>query len=969
MVADGLSKFMADLGRGLSAVSQFGAGTQKSAEGATQAFQHLGETAAKQAAKIDSLTDKLGLQQRALDIAKKELAAVSEKYGESSIQAEKKKLSVDRLASALNKTEQELENEKKALDTTNEALHQSEGASEQAARAIKDVGETADHTGSRFSAFGEIAIGALRRVGEIAVNALGSAASAVGGFLKDSISVAADFSEKMSGVQAVLQATPADAEKLRAAAIQMGRDTSFSASEAASAFEMLGQNGVTAAQILQGAGKATLDLAAAAGSDLTTAADVASTTMVVFKKNASELTGVIDGVTGVTILSKFGIDDYKLALAQGGGAAAAFGVDLQDFNTVITATSTLFSSGGDAGTSFKTFLTRLVPASKSAEAAMRDLGIITKEGANQFFNADGSMKSMADISGILQTALGGLSEEQKNAALTTIFGSDAMRTAIGLADTGKAKFGELSAQIANTSAAEQAKIRMDNLSGSLEATKGSLETLQITIGAGLEPVLKGALDNTVIPAINSFGDFAGTFLKLAPAITTAQDPFNTFINVLRISLDDSWNPLLATVQDVGNKFLGLVGPIGSGAQSFLNLLPTMQQVTQFIDGTVKPGILALASEAQKDFQAIQGVVDQVMPAVRSLIGTELAAITAFWNANGSDIVNSTSQAFQSAGSIIREVLGVIGPLISGVLTAIAGWFSANKDSIVTIVTGLWNVVKGLFTVAGAAISAVVTTATALMTGDWDAWRARMSSITSSLGDGLKSLVSGLFGVLTGMFGTSPAEMSRKWSDAWETIKSKVDAVAGPLKSTITEALAAAGTAFNTVKEKMDSVATSIHDKFTSLMGTVRGMGSDLMSGFAKGVGDNVGALVDAITGAANRALEAAKKALGISSPSKVFADQIGIQIPAGVQMGIKAGESTLEKAVSDMKSTLLTPLSNLKMPPLWSQSSSTPIMPVQVPNVVNNYGGNQTTYQMPIYTNQSPAVLQQSHAIMEAMAA
>ena len=96
---------------------------------------------------------------------------------------------------------------------------------------------------------------------------------------------------------------------------------------------------------------------------------------------------------------------------------------------------------------------------------------MTKDGANQFFDANGKLKSMGEIAGLLQTSLKGLSDEQKNQALSTIFGTDAMRAAVGLAQQGADGFANLNKQIEGTSAADQAKTRLDNLAGSFEQLK------------------------------------------------------------------------------------------------------------------------------------------------------------------------------------------------------------------------------------------------------------------------------------------------------------------------------------------------------------------------------------------------------------------------------------------------------------------------------------------------------------------
>lgn len=67
--------------------------------------------------------------------------------------------------------------------------------------------------------------------------------------------------------------------------------------------------------------------------------------------------------------------------------------------------------------------------------------------SNGFYDVNGNLKSMAEISEILKEATKNLSEEQKNQALSTIFGSDALRTAMGLAEVGAEKFTELQKSI------------------------------------------------------------------------------------------------------------------------------------------------------------------------------------------------------------------------------------------------------------------------------------------------------------------------------------------------------------------------------------------------------------------------------------------------------------------------------------------------------------------------------------------
>lgn len=288
------------------------------------------------------------------------------------------------------------------------------------------------------------------------------------------VKTAGNFEASMNRVGAITGATGEEFDSLSAKAKQLGASTQFSASQSADAIEVLAKNGLNATQILDGAVDASLNLAAATGSDLAGAADIATDVMQSFGKEAKQLGSLINGITGVTLKSKFGIEDYRLALGQAGGVAGALGVSIEDFNTAIAATSNVFASGSDAGTSFKTFLQRLVPASTAASDEMERLGL-------EFFDAQGKMKSLADISQELQDAFKGLSDEQKNQAASTIFGSDALRTALALADTGSVKFRELSSAIETTSAADQAAARMKGFNGAIKRLQSAFEGLQIAI--------------------------------------------------------------------------------------------------------------------------------------------------------------------------------------------------------------------------------------------------------------------------------------------------------------------------------------------------------------------------------------------------------------------------------------------------------------------------------------------------------
>lgn len=342
------------------------------------------------------------------------------------------------------------------------------------------------------------------------------------GFAGLAVKVGGDFEASMNRVGAATGAGVDDLAALRESARDLGSTTQFSATEAANAIEVLAKNGLGASEILGGALSSSLLLAASSGADLASSGDIATDVMLQFKKGAGDLEGVVDGITGTLLASKFGIDDYRLALGQAGGVAGGLGVEFEDFNAALAATSSRFASGSDAGTSFKTFIQRLVPQTKQAAAIMEDLNL-------SFFNAEGEMNSVAEIAETLKTSLGGLSEEAKNEALKTLFGTDALRTAIGLMDAGAEGIDRISASIDEASAQEQAAARMEGFNGAIKEMSSAFESLQIAIAESglldfITDLVKGAAEllrkaGDLDPKLLKMGTvFAGVAAAIGPAV-------------------------------------------------------------------------------------------------------------------------------------------------------------------------------------------------------------------------------------------------------------------------------------------------------------------------------------------------------------------------------------------------------------------------------------------------------------------
>lgn len=366
------------------------------------------------------------------------------------------------------------------------------------------------------------AVAAAAAVGGVAIGAV-----AVGGF-KKAIMLAADYEHAIDGVATVAQATAAQEKQLYDKGREIGRRTAFSAIEAAAAMEELAAQGVTVDKILNGAADATVNLAAAGGTDLVTAATAIAGTMDIWKVKSENLTDVTNRIAGAANVSKFGVEDMNQAIAAGGAVAANAGVSYEDYLATVALTASAFNSGSDAGTGLKTFFQTITGKSKEAKGVMRQYGLINAKGQNMFYDAKGNFLGMANAAEILHEALGGLSDFDRNVALTKIFGSDAVRAGAQLVDKGRPAFEATSTAMGENDAADQAARRLGNLKMALDQLKGSLEDIAIGLGEKfLPPLTKVAMfladwlpkiPSGVILAVGAFALFIGMLSALSLAI-------------------------------------------------------------------------------------------------------------------------------------------------------------------------------------------------------------------------------------------------------------------------------------------------------------------------------------------------------------------------------------------------------------------------------------------------------------------
>ena len=311
-----------------------------------------------------------------------------------------------------------------------------------------------------------------------------AAGLAVAAFGVAAVKMAADFDQQMSTVQANTGATSAQMDQLRAAAIEAGASTVYSASDSADAINDLGKAGMSVTDILTGGLSGALNLAASDGMAVGDAAEYMANALSMFHLKGSQASQVADTLAAGAGKAVGNVSDFGEALNNCGAQANSFGMNIQETTGVLALFAQNGTIGAEAGTQLNSMLMKLAAPSAEAANTMKELGISA-------YDAQGHFIGMANFAGQLQKAEKGLTDEQRNQANATIFGSYAIKAANYLYEAGESGVNKWTKAVSESGyAAEQAAAKNNNLKGDLENLSGSMESLMISVGEGAQGPLR-----------------------------------------------------------------------------------------------------------------------------------------------------------------------------------------------------------------------------------------------------------------------------------------------------------------------------------------------------------------------------------------------------------------------------------------------------------------------------------------------
>lgn len=500
--------------------------------------------------------------------------------------------------------------------------------------------------------------------------------------------VAGSFEQSMANVKSMGVENEAQFQAMRAAAIQLGADTSLSSSQAAEALYNLRSAGLSSAEsvaALEGAGK----LAEATMAPLGMTAETVASTLRQFGMDAAKAGDVSNVFAAAIQNSALTMPRIADAMKYAGTTAGALGISLQETTAALMVLNNAGIRGEQSGTVLRSALAALVDPSKQSADAIKALGL----------NIDQVNPSVVGIKGVIDTLARSGAD---TTAIMKIFGVEAGPGMAALVKAGSGAIDEFQRKITGTNATmEMSKAQLDTYSGALKIYEGSWESLQIVIGDIFLPVLKNVYLGLSegVNAITAWMQSTG----VAQAATAA---LNGVLDGARLILEG---------------FGTAAGTVSPLLQTIGTTLGTL--LTQF--GTFATNVGAAVASSQ----AFQVGVTAIATAAQALMAPFTSAATA------ADQFGKAITAANPAGSLFQSVVSGLATALGGAAQSVAAWLTSLQPMAVAFAQGVKDgtLLRGTLDVLATAWTTLTTTVgnvSSVLATAWNLFSTGVEAVSS-----------------------------------------------------------------------------------------------------------------------------------------------------------------------------------------------------------------------------------------------
>jgi TP901 family phage tail tape measure protein len=752
----------------------------------------------------------------------------------------------------IEKTEGQLRTLQSRLEETNSAINKHTTTWGKLQEKLSTVGNNLRDIGQR-----------MQNVGQSMAASFGAATAAIGGALGFAVKKSMDFEAQIDRVGAVAGATPSEIKKLEQAALDLGASTSKSATEVAQGMEIMATMGYNTNQILA-AMPGIIAAAEASGEDMAVVADTVSAALNAFGLSADKASKVADILAQAANDSAAGIQDMQYTFKYAAPVAKQLGISLEELAAATEIMANNGIRGEQAGTTLRAALIRLSDPPKEAAEALAELGV-------KITDSQGKMRPFGDIIAQLSEKTKNMSNAQKLAALSTIFGTEAASGMLTVIEAGPQKLDALTKSLQNSAGASQeaaAKMK-DNLKGSLEELQGAFETAQITIGNALAPAIEkvaGYIQN-LINWFNNLSPSTQQFIATAAAVAAVLAGIGTAIGVLLAIIGAAASGIGALTAAFG-AVSGAIAAAGGMAGVFSAAIAAITGPVGIAIAAIA-GLVAAGVAIYKNWDEIKAFLLQIWDAIKTAAITKWNELTTFFNT----LLNIYETIFTTVWNAIKTVLTTIWEAIKAV--AVAVWngiktyfttvlnvyktiFTTVWNAIKTVVSTVWNAIKTTAQTVWNAITAFFTTILNKLKADFATIWNTIKTTVVNVWNGLKATATSIFNALASFF-----------TSIWNSIKNTVITVWNSIKSTLTSI-------WNGLKSTASSVWNGIKSAISNVVNGIRSTVSNVWNGIKSTTASVWNSIKSAITSPIEKAKDIV---LGIINKIKSAFSRLSIKIP------------------------------------------------------------------------------------------
>ena len=460
--------------------------------------------------------------------------------------------------------------------------------------------------------------------------------------------------------------------------------------------------------------------------------------------------------------------------------------------------------------------------------------------------------------------------------------------------------------ITGTTAAEAA----DTISGSIDSTKSALTNLWAGLGNPKADVQKLVNDVT-----NSLGNVVKNITPVLNNIVTA---LPTLINGVVSAIGGMLPNLLQAVTSLFTQVLQtiltllpslipvFVNALMTIVQAIISNLPLLisaavQLVTTLVQGiaTALPTLIPAAVQAVVTI--VQGLIDNLP----LLLDAGLQLLTGLVNGLITGIPVLIAALPQIITSLVTFFVTSIPIIINAGIQLLTALVTALPQIIAAIVAVLPQIINGIITALIAALPQLINAGIQLFLALITALPQIISAIAGAMPQIINGITSALIGNIDQIINAGVALLVALVQNLPQIMTSIGAAIPQIISSIVT----ALGNGVGEMARAGLKLITGVKDSFTNI--DWASVGSNIISGVAGGITGAATELLDAAGNAAGNALDWMKKKLGIHSPSRVFRDEVGKFIPAGIAVGIEQEAYTMQDALDTAANGLTFDTGNL----------------------------------------------------------